>query len=87
MERIKAEMEGGEQKMGKGGLIVEFSIENIQVVKRRAARQEDQRSVRITICISCLVADMVFVSRDLANRRKRADLNRWPKSKKRRPRE
>ena len=45
IERIKAELEEGTTKKGKSALIVEFSIENVQVVKRRAARQEEQVSV------------------------------------------
>ncbi|KAF4584956.1 RNA recognition motif-containing protein [Pleurotus pulmonarius] len=37
LQRMKAEYEGGPPKGGKDTLIVEFSIENIQVVQRRAA--------------------------------------------------
>ncbi|KAG5221039.1 RNA recognition motif-containing protein [Salix suchowensis] len=37
LQRMKAEFEGGPPKGGKDTLIVEFSIENIQVVQRRAA--------------------------------------------------
>ena len=37
LQRMKAESEGGPPKGGKDTLIVEFSIENIQVVQRRAA--------------------------------------------------
>ena len=44
IERIKAETEQGAAKKAKSALIVEFSIENVQVVKRRAARQEEQVS-------------------------------------------
>lgn len=45
LERLKQEIEKGPDKKTKGSLIVEFSIENIQVVKRRAAHQQEQRSV------------------------------------------
>ena len=47
VEIIKAELEEGAAKKGKSALIVEFSIENVQVVKRRAARQEEQVSVHL----------------------------------------
>ena len=45
LERLKAELEEGTAKRAKGTLIVEFSIENVQVVKRRNAHQQEQRSV------------------------------------------
>ncbi|KDQ23410.1 hypothetical protein PLEOSDRAFT_1109053 [Pleurotus ostreatus PC15] len=51
LQRMKAESEGGPPKGGKDTLIVEFSIENIQVVQRRAAlasnpsRKNDQETV------------------------------------------
>ncbi|KAF8154560.1 hypothetical protein B0H34DRAFT_809141 [Crassisporium funariophilum] len=43
IKRLKEEIErgGGESKKSKGSLIVEFSIENIQVVQRRNATQKD----------------------------------------------
>ena len=46
LERLKAELAEGSSKRARGTLIVEFSIENVQVVKRRAAHQHEQRSVR-----------------------------------------
>lgn len=46
LERLKQEMENGPDKKTRGTLIVEFSIENIQVVKRRVAHQQEQRTVR-----------------------------------------
>lgn len=45
LERLKAELAEGTSKRARGTLIVEFSIENVQVVKRRAAYQQEQRSV------------------------------------------
>ncbi|KAI0090642.1 hypothetical protein BDY19DRAFT_904925 [Irpex rosettiformis] len=44
LERLKQEIEGGPDKKKRGTLIVEFSIENIQVVKRRVAHQEEQHT-------------------------------------------
>ncbi|EIW75494.1 hypothetical protein CONPUDRAFT_147133 [Coniophora puteana RWD-64-598 SS2] len=44
LERIEHELEAGKEgKDGKNTLIVEFSIENVQVVKRRAVREQDSR--------------------------------------------
>lgn len=44
LERLKAELESGvQQKKAKGVLIMEFSIENVQVVKRRTTHQQEQR--------------------------------------------
>lgn len=45
LERLKREIEGGSEKKTRGSLVVEFSIENIQVVKRRETHQQEQRSV------------------------------------------
>ncbi|CAL1711096.1 unnamed protein product [Somion occarium] len=45
LERLKNELEQGPKKNAKGSLIVEFSIENVQVVKRRAAHQQEQKTV------------------------------------------
>lgn len=44
IKRLKDELEGGGRK-AKGSLIVEFSIENVQVVHRRSAIQKDKISV------------------------------------------
>lgn len=44
IKRLKDELEGGGRK-AKGSLIVEFSIENVQVVHRRSAIQKDKTSV------------------------------------------
>ncbi|KIP11301.1 hypothetical protein PHLGIDRAFT_124953 [Phlebiopsis gigantea 11061_1 CR5-6] len=44
LERLKADLEEGTAKRARGTLIAEFSIENVQVVKRRSAHQQDQRS-------------------------------------------
>ncbi|KAI0691425.1 hypothetical protein BC835DRAFT_1407246 [Cytidiella melzeri] len=44
LERLKQEIEIGSDKKTRGTLIVEFSIENIQVVKRRVAHQQEQRT-------------------------------------------
>jgi nucleolar protein 4 len=46
IERLKQEIENGPEKKPRGSLIVEFSIENIQVVKRRVAHQQEQGTVR-----------------------------------------
>ncbi|KAF8192913.1 hypothetical protein BJ912DRAFT_1057648 [Pholiota molesta] len=45
IKRLKEEIanEGRGKKAGKGSLIVEFSIENIEVVQRRAASQKNQQ--------------------------------------------
>ena len=50
VERIKTELEQGAQRKSKGTLIVEFSIENVQVVKRRAALQEERRRSVVSPC-------------------------------------
>lgn len=47
IKRIQGEMEAP-SKPAKGTLIVEFSIENIQVVQRRAAQKEKQVSVALS---------------------------------------
>ncbi|KAL0581815.1 RNA recognition motif-containing protein [Marasmius crinis-equi] len=44
LKRLQTELESveaGQVKKGKGSLIIEFSIENVQVVKRRATLQKD----------------------------------------------
>ncbi|KAI0071311.1 RNA-binding domain-containing protein [Panus rudis PR-1116 ss-1] len=45
LERLKSELEAGPNKRERGTLIVEFSIENIQVVKRRITHQHEQKTV------------------------------------------
>ena len=45
LERLKQEIENGPDKKARATLIVEFSIENIQVVKRRVAHQQEQHTV------------------------------------------
>ncbi|KAL0958959.1 hypothetical protein HGRIS_014271 [Hohenbuehelia grisea] len=42
IQRLQDELEKGVPKAARGSLVVEFSIENIQVVHRRAAHQTDQ---------------------------------------------
>ncbi|THG97279.1 hypothetical protein EW026_g4693 [Hermanssonia centrifuga] len=51
LERMKAELAQGPPKKIKGSMIVEFSIENIQVVKRRAqaASQQEHKTVRLLV--------------------------------------
>lgn len=49
LERLKAELVEGAQKRARGSLIVEFSIENVQVVKRRVAHQQEQQSVSFIV--------------------------------------
>ncbi|KAF9442502.1 RNA-binding domain-containing protein [Macrolepiota fuliginosa MF-IS2] len=44
VKRIRDEIENGPAKKGKASLIVEFSIENVQVVQRRSAKQSDVAS-------------------------------------------
>lgn len=51
IKRLKDELEGGGRK-AKGSLIVEFSIENVQVVHRRSAIQKDRSSVRYLFTIT-----------------------------------
>lgn len=46
LERLKKELEDGPPKKSRGTLIMEFSIENVQVVKRRAAHQQEHKTVR-----------------------------------------
>ncbi|KAF7760443.1 hypothetical protein Agabi119p4_11119 [Agaricus bisporus var. burnettii] len=41
IKRIRHEIENGPAKKGKASLIVEFSIENVQVVQRRNTKQEE----------------------------------------------
>lgn len=47
VKRMKDQLEAGGKK-AKGELIVEFSIENVQVVQRRAAHQREKPTVRFT---------------------------------------
>jgi nucleolar protein 4 len=42
LKRMKDELDSKSVKLGKGTLIVEFSIENVQVVQRRSAAQKVQ---------------------------------------------
>ncbi|KAI0916243.1 hypothetical protein AcW1_009926 [Taiwanofungus camphoratus] len=46
LKRLKEELEKGTPVKSKGTLIVEFSIENVQVVQRRAAHQREKSQVR-----------------------------------------
>lgn len=55
LERLKQELAGGSEKKTRGTLIVEFSIENVQVVKRRIAHQGEQRSVSLVYLSKLLV--------------------------------
>ncbi|KAH9950747.1 RNA-binding domain-containing protein [Amylocystis lapponica] len=43
LKRIRDELERGAPAKSKGTLVVEFSIENVQVVQRRAAQQRDKQ--------------------------------------------
>ncbi|OBZ78183.1 putative RNA-binding protein C4F6.14 [Grifola frondosa] len=45
VKRLREEVEKGAPSKSRGTLIAEFSIENVQVVQRRAAHQRDQKSV------------------------------------------
>lgn len=69
MERIKSELEQGASKRSKGALIVEFSIENVQVVKRRATQQEDRRSVSVPLTCS-RTSSLIQTYRHLEGKRK-----------------
>lgn len=52
LKRIKEELEkGGTRKGTKGTLIVEFSIENVQVVQRRSAHQKEKAQ---PVCVSSI---------------------------------
>lgn len=46
LKRIKDELEKGAPVKSRGTLVVEFSIENVQVVQRRAVQQREKQSVR-----------------------------------------
>lgn len=46
LKRIKDELEKGAPVKSRGTLIVEFSIENVQVVQRRAVQQREKQPVR-----------------------------------------
>lgn len=52
LDRLKKELEERAKKKTRGTLIMEFSIENVQVVKRRAVHQQEQKAVsaRILVC-------------------------------------
>ena len=52
LKRLKDELEKGAPVKSRGTLVVEFSIENVQVVQRRAVHQREKQSVR---CHSILV--------------------------------
>lgn len=55
LKRMKEELEKGAEGKGRGKrgtLIVEFSIENVQVVKRRDTLQKERVSVGIFLCLS-----------------------------------
>jgi len=55
LKRLKAEIErledGDARRKSKGTLIVEFSIENVQVVQRRNTKQKDNKE-KATVCAS-----------------------------------
>jgi nucleolar protein 4 len=54
VKRIREELEKGETRKGRGALIVEFSIENIQVVQRRATKEKEIKAgVRVGSKTSC----------------------------------
>ncbi|KAH8103307.1 RNA-binding domain-containing protein [Cristinia sonorae] len=44
LERLKKLLEDDDRRKAKGSLIMEFSIENVQVVKRRAAHQQESKA-------------------------------------------
>lgn len=67
LERIKAALEDAAPKKAKGSLIVEFSIENVQVVKRRAAHQQEQHNV------SDVVSSLVLLIYSLSYSRQTSD--------------
>jgi nucleolar protein 4 len=60
MKKINEELEGGGARKARGTLIVEFSIENSQVVRRRAAQQKDRDSVCLARTLSAFVPDLCF---------------------------
>jgi len=41
MKRMREEIDQGLRKNGKNSLIVEFSIENVQVIQRRGRKQDE----------------------------------------------
>ncbi|EKM74992.1 hypothetical protein AGABI1DRAFT_47085, partial [Agaricus bisporus var. burnettii JB137-S8] len=48
IKRIRHEIENGPAKKGKASLIVEFSIENVQVVQRRNTKQEENTGSKVS---------------------------------------
>lgn len=53
LQRLKEEAEKGGKKNTKGNLIVEFSIENIQVVQRRNAAANKTPVSQAICCVTC----------------------------------
>jgi nucleolar protein 4 len=51
IKRIRDEIENGPAKKGKASLIVEFSIENVQVVQRRNTKQVESAGSKVRIVI------------------------------------
>jgi len=79
LERLKSELEHGAAllKKSRGTLILEFSIENVQVVKRRATHQQEQRATASDPKKSDRRASVVDV--------KREDEEERPRKKRRAP--
>lgn len=50
-EALEQQKEGAKKKVSKGSLVLEFSIENVQVVKRRNAHQAEQKTVCALPCL------------------------------------
>lgn len=61
LKRLKDELENGSPPRGKGTLIVEFSIENVQVVQRRAAQMEKRMVCgSSSAVVSLLITIVIF---------------------------
>lgn len=54
MKRMREEIDQGPRKNGKNSLIVEFSIENVQVVQRRGRKQDEVAVAKVRTQLSSL---------------------------------
>ena len=58
LKRMQAELESvesGTARKAKGTLIIEFSIENVQVVKRRNGQERERGKVEVGIRFFCVM--------------------------------
>ena len=66
MNRMQEEIDQGPRKNGRSSLIVEFSIENVQVVQRRGRKQDEVAIAKVEIR---LLKTVLLLSFDLGLRR------------------